>query len=222
MHAMTMLRRVVVQTGLACVAAVCLVRSVSGVGVAAPQQKALALYFASPESGGFAGGDAALRKVLVDGLGDHLEYTAEYLDLIRSADSRSQSMMRDYLKARYAGDQFDAIIATSPAVLQFVEADPSLFRDTPASKEELAVAHKKMLEALQPFEAAFVGPYIAGELSIADFTMFPFVRMLARIEARKPGHGIADDRLPPKLRAWKGAIEKLPYYEKTTPPHWKK
>ena len=100
--------------------------------------------------------------------------------------------------------------------------DLTLFRDTPASKEELAVAHKKMLEALQPFEAAFVGPYIAGELSIADFTMFPFVRMLARIEARKPGHGIADDRLPPKLRAWKGAIEKLPYYEKTTPPHWKK
>ena len=45
---------------------------------------------------------------------------------------------------------------------------------------------------------------------------------LKRIEDRKPGQGIADDRLPPKLRAWKGAIEKLPYYEKTIPPHWKK
>ena len=45
---------------------------------------------------------------------------------------------------------------------------------------------------------------------------------LRRIEDRKPGQGIPDDRLPPKLRAWKGAIEKLPYYEKTIPPHWKK
>jgi glutathione S-transferase len=97
----------------------------------------------------------------------------------------------------------------------------TLYAEKPATKEQLAAAHKKMLDALQPFEAAFVGPYIAGELSIADFTMFPFLRMLKRIEDRKPGQGIPDDRLPPKLRAWKGAIEKLPYYEKTIPPHWK-
>jgi glutathione S-transferase len=100
-------------------------------------------------------------------------------------------------------------------------AELTLFRDMPATKEELADAQKKMLDALQPFEAAFVGPYLAGDLSIADFTLFPFVRMLKRIEDRKPGHGIADDRLPAKLRAWKGAIEKLPCYEKTIPPHWK-
>ena len=98
----------------------------------------------------------------------------------------------------------------------------TLYRDTPAPKEELEAAKQKMLDALYPFESAFVGPYIAGPISIADFTMFPFVRMLKRIEERLPGAGIADDRLPAKLRAWKGAIEKLPYYEKTIPPHWKK
>jgi glutathione S-transferase len=98
----------------------------------------------------------------------------------------------------------------------------TLYAEKPATKEQLTAAHKKMLDALQPFEAAFVGPWIAGELSIADFTLFPFLRMLKRIEDRKPGQGVPDDRLPPKLRAWKGAIEKLPYYEKTIPPHWKK
>jgi glutathione S-transferase len=50
-----------------------------------------------------------------------------------------------------------------------------------------------MLDALQSFETAFVGPFIAGELSIADFTMFPFLRMLERIEDHKPRLGIPDD-----------------------------
>lgn len=118
---------------------------------------------------------------------------------------------------RLATEINDYVKEASNALAELV-----LYGDKPATKEELADAHKKMLDALAPFEAAFVGPYLAGELSIADFTMFPFVRMLKRIEDRKPGQGLPDDRLPPKLRAWKGAIEKLPYYEKTTPPHWKK
>ena len=62
---------------------------------------------------------------------------------------------------------------------------------------------------------------LCGALSLADFTVFPSVRMLRRIEARKPGLGIPNDRLPPKLRGWVSMIEALPYYEKTTPPHWK-
>ncbi|HWA45433.1 MAG TPA: glutathione S-transferase family protein [Hypericibacter adhaerens] len=118
---------------------------------------------------------------------------------------------------RLATEINDYVKEASNALAELV-----LYGDKPATKEELADAHKKMLDALAPFEAAFVGPYLAGELSIADFTMFPFVRMLKRIEDRKPGQGLPDDRLPPKLRAWKGAIETLPYYEKTTPPHWKK
>ncbi|HVY52136.1 MAG TPA: glutathione S-transferase family protein [Devosia sp.] len=117
---------------------------------------------------------------------------------------------------RLATEINDYVKEASNALAELV-----LYGDKPATKEELADAHQKMLDALAPFEAAFVGPYLAGELSIADFTMFPFVRMLKRIEDRKPGQGLPDDRLPPKLRAWKGAIEKLPYYEKTTPPHWK-
>jgi len=45
--------------------------------------------------------------------------------------------------------------------------------------------------------------------------------MLRRIEFRKPGMGIANDRLPTKLRGWVTMIESLSYYEKTVPPHWK-
>jgi hypothetical protein len=45
--------------------------------------------------------------------------------------------------------------------------------------------------------------------------------MLGRIEQRQPSKGIASARLPAKVRAWMKQVESLPYYEKTTPPHWK-
>jgi len=47
------------------------------------------------------------------------------------------------------------------------------------------------------------------------------MRLLKRVDERQPGKGIAEDRIPPKLTAWMKRIEALPYYEKTTPPHWK-
>ena len=47
------------------------------------------------------------------------------------------------------------------------------------------------------------------------------IRTVGRIDDRQPGNGIADERLPSKLQAWKKRIEALPYYEKTIPPHWK-
>ncbi len=65
------------------------------------------------------------------------------------------------------------------------------------------------------------GPYFLGSLSLADFAVFSHLRLLTAIEDRKPGKGIGNDRLPPKLAAWVKQIEALPYYEKTIPPHWK-
>jgi glutathione S-transferase len=70
-------------------------------------------------------------------------------------------------------------------------------------------------------EANLAGPYLAGALSLADFTAYPHVRLLMRVEERQPGNGIAESRLPPKLGAWMKRIEALPYYGKTIPPHWK-
>ncbi len=107
----------------------------------------------------------------------------------------------------------------SPAVTRLFEL--TLFREEPASPPEIAEAHQRILDELSVIEAQFAGPYLAGPLSLADFTMFPHMRMLKRVEERQPGKGIDDDRLPPKLKAWMKRIEALPYYEKTIPPHWK-
>jgi len=96
-----------------------------------------------------------------------------------------------------------------------------LFRKEPATPAEIAQAHEIVLAELSRLEAQLTGPFLAGALSLADFTAFPWVRMLGRIEQRQPGKGIASARLPAKVRAWVTQVESLPYYEKTIPPHWK-
>jgi glutathione S-transferase len=107
-----------------------------------------------------------------------------------------------------------------PAVSKLLEL--TLYREGPPDSAAIAEAHRLVLEELSGLEAELDSEYLVGPLSLADFTAFPHVRTLKRIEERQPGNGIADDRLPPKLRAWMKRIEALPYYGKTVPPHWRK
>lgn len=63
--------------------------------------------------------------------------------------------------------------------------------------------------------------YLAGEnLTGADFTLYPYLAFLGRIDVRKPGHNL-HALVPRKLTAWMERIEALPYFEKTYPPHWR-
>jgi len=96
----------------------------------------------------------------------------------------------------------------------------TLFAKAPAERTAIDAARESALEELARWEAQLAGPYLAGALSLADFTAYPHLRLLLRLEERQPGNGIAASRLPPKLAAWRGRIEALPYYAKTVPPHW--
>lgn len=63
--------------------------------------------------------------------------------------------------------------------------------------------------------------YLAGPaLSAADFTLYPYVAFLGRIDSRKPDFKLLA-LVPPKLTAWMTRIEALPYFDKTYPPHWR-
>ncbi|HEX9391998.1 MAG TPA: glutathione S-transferase family protein [Usitatibacteraceae bacterium] len=63
--------------------------------------------------------------------------------------------------------------------------------------------------------------YLAGkQLGATDFTLYPYVAFLGRIDSRKPGHDLLS-LVPPKLKAWMKRIQSLPYFDKTYPPHWK-
>ena len=81
---------------------------------------------------------------------------------------------------------------------------------------------KKVLAAeLLLIEGWLDKEFIGGEkLSGADFTLYPYVAFLGRVDTRKPGYNLLA-LVPPKLVAWMKRIEALPYFEKTYPPHWK-
>lgn len=83
-------------------------------------------------------------------------------------------------------------------------------------------AGKKQLSSeLARIETWLDEDFLAGDkLSGADFTLYPYVAFLGRVDARKPGYDLLA-LSPPKLAAWMRRIEALPYFEKTFPPHWK-
>lgn len=98
----------------------------------------------------------------------------------------------------------------------------TLFRksDQPEDTAAIAGAQDKVLTELNRWEPLLSGDFLAGELSLADFTAYPYVRLLRRIDDRQPNNGLGP-RMPPRLSAWMQRIEALPYYAKTIPPHWK-
>jgi glutathione S-transferase len=80
---------------------------------------------------------------------------------------------------------------------------------------------KALVAELARIERWLDADYLAGDtLSAADFTLYPYLAFLGRVDVRKPGYHLAS-LLPPKLAAWMKRIEALPYFEKTYPPHWK-
>ena len=107
----------------------------------------------------------------------------------------------------------------SPAVTRLFEV--TLYRKDAVTPADVAAVHQRILEELSLLEAQFTGPYLAGPVSIADFAVFPHMRLMKRVNERQPGNGIAEDHIPLKLVDWMKRIEALPYYQKTTPPHWK-
>jgi glutathione S-transferase len=64
------------------------------------------------------------------------------------------------------------------------------------------------------------GDFLAGELSAADFAMYPYVAFMKRCETEIPDLD-SDGMLTPELRAWKARIKALPYLDSTIPPHWR-
>ncbi|MBL8525923.1 MAG: glutathione S-transferase C-terminal domain-containing protein, partial [Betaproteobacteria bacterium] len=82
-------------------------------------------------------------------------------------------------------------------------------------------AKKAYAEELARIEGWFTHDYVAGpHLSGADFTLYPYLAFLGRVDQRKPGYDLKA-MLPPKTAAWMKRIEALPYFAGTIPPHWK-
>jgi glutathione S-transferase len=83
----------------------------------------------------------------------------------------------------------------------------------------IADALDGLREQLRYFENALQGDYLFGDLSAADFALYPLLALVQRLHVKRPGLG-AGELIAPRLAGFMQRIEQLPYFAKTYPPHW--
>lgn len=90
-----------------------------------------------------------------------------------------------------------------------------------AEPKDLAAAFEPIARELTRCDHALgAGDWLAGTLSVADYAIYPHLRMLRRLDERLPRHK-ASKLIGPKLERFMERIEALPYHDKTLPPHWR-
>lgn len=92
----------------------------------------------------------------------------------------------------------------------------------PGARDEAALARARdaFVSELRLWETMILGDGLAGELSAADFTLYPIIALALRIERRAPTLDLRA-HIGPQLGAWMQRIEALPYFAKTWPAHWR-
>lgn len=142
-----------------------------------------------------------------------LEYLDERYDeppLLFPGDIGRRALIRRMVRE---ADQY-AANALEELVENVLYTDKAQWRADP-----IAHGRDAFVRELDRWEAAITGDTLAGELSAADFTLYPIIALTLRAEKRKPDLGIRE-RIGPKTAAWMQRIEGLPYFARTWPPHW--
>ncbi|MFY9314401.1 MAG: glutathione S-transferase family protein [Burkholderiales bacterium] len=99
--------------------------------------------------------------------------------------------------------------------------DQTLFRAGGSGDPALiAAAIADLRRELANFEGALHGDCFAGNLSVADFTLYPLLALVKRLHDKQPQHG-AGPLIGPRFAAFMRHIEQLPFFVNTIPPHWK-
>jgi glutathione S-transferase len=127
-------------------------------------------------------------------------------------DAKGRALVR-----RLVGEADDGLYKLESDLMDKVLYRPAAERD-PTQIED---AKAKLREELAYWRDYLKGDFFAGALSLADFAIYPYLRMSVRLEERVPGLGLKREELPANLAAWLKRIEALPYFERTIPPHWK-
>jgi glutathione S-transferase len=143
----------------------------------------------------------------------------EYLDekyrsglALFPGDVRQRALVRRLVQE---ADQYFAI-----AMEKIV--DQVLF--TPQDKwnlEAIASARAALADELNIWERHATGDFLAGgQVSAADFTLYPLIALTQRMQKKKADLNVAAI-IGSKVAAWMKRVEALPYFQKTWPPHWK-
>lgn len=85
----------------------------------------------------------------------------------------------------------------------------------------IAQAKEQVLADLRTLTEGLRGAFAAGGApTIADYALYPFIALLKRVDAQRPGYDTAA-AIPAALLEWARRIEDLPFFEQTIPPHWR-
>ena len=84
----------------------------------------------------------------------------------------------------------------------------------------IGAGRETLAAELSTFEDYLSGDYYGVELSAADFTIYPLVALMQRMQVRKPDLDVAS-LIGPKMSAWIQRMESLPFFSDTYPPHWR-
>lgn len=93
----------------------------------------------------------------------------------------------------------------------------------PEQWDERVIGHgREMLGSeLARFESMINSDFFVDELSAADYAIYPMIALALRMDVKKPDLDIRS-LIGPRISAWMGRVEALPYFDKTFPSHWKK
>lgn len=143
-----------------------------------------------------------------------LEYIAERWPegpRLFDADLKRRALQRRMIRE---ADEYAA-----PAMEKIAEA--ILFTPAERRSEPLIAALRGDLEKeLACWEAAIEGDWLVGAVSATDFTLFPILALVRRMDKRHPALA-ASGITGPRMTAWMNRMETLPAVQKTWPPHWK-
>jgi glutathione S-transferase len=84
--------------------------------------------------------------------------------------------------------------------------------------KEIAASRDALAPEVAWAERACAAGFVTGEPSAADYSIYPWLAMLRRLEERQPDQAVG---LPASLRRYMNVVESLPFLERTIPLHWR-
>lgn len=99
--------------------------------------------------------------------------------------------------------------------------EQTLFRsEGQPDPEVIGTARTQLSADLRLLVGSLRSAFVAGAApTLADFTLYPLIALLGRVDAQRPGY-YAAAVVPEGLSAWARRIEALPWFGRTLPPHW--
>ena len=138
-------------------------------------------------------------------------YPASGLGPLFPSNPKQRAKVRRFI-AEFDSCLFYAMLPIAQQLFFKPEAEWSL--------EKIDQGRQTFVEELAILETQIQSDYVAGDLSAADYTLYPIIAGALRLDLKKPDLKIST-ALGPNILAWKKRIETLPFLEKTRPPHWK-